>query len=73
MHSISGIWKSSFLFAVVAAAILAFSVPAFAAPDINRVAFEGNSKVKTETLRSRCARAPVRRSIRSSPRPTSRA
>ncbi len=50
MRSISGIWKSSFLFAVVAAAILAFSVPAFAAPDINRVAFEGNSKVKTDTL-----------------------
>ncbi|WP_292528426.1 outer membrane protein assembly factor BamA [Methylocystis sp.] len=50
MRSISGIWKSSFLFAVVAAAILAFSVPAFAAPDINRIAFEGNSKVKTDTL-----------------------
>jgi outer membrane protein insertion porin family len=29
---------------------LAFSVPAFAAPDINRVAFEGNSKVKTDML-----------------------
>ncbi|MFO1101775.1 MAG: outer membrane protein assembly factor BamA [Methylocystis sp.] len=50
MRSISGIWKSSFLFAVVAAAILALSVPAFAAPDINRVAFEGNSKVKTDIL-----------------------
>jgi outer membrane protein insertion porin family len=50
MRSISGIWKSSFLFAVVAAAMLALSVPAFAAPDINRVAFEGNSKVKTDTL-----------------------
>jgi outer membrane protein insertion porin family len=50
MRSISGIWKSSFLFAVVAAAMLAFSVPAFAAPDINRVAFEGNSKVKTDML-----------------------
>ncbi|CCJ08593.1 outer membrane protein assembly factor BamA [Methylocystis sp. SC2] len=49
MRSISGIWKSSFLFAVVAA-LLAFSVPAFAAPDINRVAFEGNSKVKTDML-----------------------
>jgi outer membrane protein insertion porin family len=49
MRSISGIWKSSFLFAVVAA-MLAFSVPAFAAPDINRVAFEGNSKVKTDIL-----------------------
>ncbi|MBM3562045.1 MAG: outer membrane protein assembly factor BamA [Alphaproteobacteria bacterium] len=49
MRSISGIWKTSFLFAVVAA-MLAFSVPAFAAPDINRVAFEGNSKVKTDTL-----------------------
>ncbi|MGB5083741.1 MAG: hypothetical protein WBO09_03865, partial [Methylocystis silviterrae] len=47
MRSISGIWKSSFLFAVVAA-LLAFSVPAFAAPDINRIAFEGNSKVKTD-------------------------
>ena len=58
MRSISGIWKSSFLFAVVAA-LLAFSVPAFAAPDINRVAFEGNSKVKTDILqeqvRSRAA------------------
>jgi outer membrane protein insertion porin family len=50
MRSISGIWKSSFLFAVVAAALVAFSVPALAAPDINRVAFEGNSKVKTDTL-----------------------
>lgn len=49
MRSISGIWKSSFLFAVVAA-MLAFSVPAFAAPDINRIAFEGNSKVKTDIL-----------------------
>jgi len=49
MRSISGIWKSSFLFAVVAA-LLAFSVPAFAAPDINRIAFEGNSKVKTDIL-----------------------
>ncbi|MGD9539669.1 outer membrane protein assembly factor BamA [Methylocystis sp.] len=50
MRSISGIWKSSFLFAVVAAALVAFSVPALAAPEINRVAFEGNSKVKTDTL-----------------------
>jgi len=49
MRSISGIWKSSFLFAVVAA-MLAFSVPALAAPDINRIAFEGNSKVKTDIL-----------------------
>lgn len=49
MRSISGIWKTSVLFAVVAA-MLSFSVPAFAAPDINRVAFEGNSKVKTDTL-----------------------
>jgi len=49
MRSISSIWKSSFLFAVVAA-LLAFSVPAFAAADINRIAFEGNSKVKTDML-----------------------
>ncbi|MBI1980206.1 MAG: outer membrane protein assembly factor BamA [Methylocystis sp.] len=49
MRSICGIWKFSFLFAVVAA-LLAFAVPALAAPDINRVAFEGNSKVKADTL-----------------------
>ena len=49
MRSIGGIWKSSFFFAVLAA-MLVLSVPAFAAPDINRVAFEGNSKVKTDIL-----------------------
>ncbi|TLG79028.1 outer membrane protein assembly factor BamA [Methylocystis sp. B8] len=49
MRSIGGIWKSSFFFAVLAA-MLVLSVPAFAAPDINRVAFEGNSKVKTDVL-----------------------
>ncbi len=52
MHSISGIWKSSSFLIAVFAAVLAFSVPALAAPDVNRVAFEGNSKVKTEQLQS---------------------
>ncbi len=53
MHSINGIWKSSSLMlAVLAAALLmAFSAPASAAgPLINRVAFEGNSKVKSDQL-----------------------
>ncbi|WP_428383020.1 outer membrane protein assembly factor BamA [Methylocystis sp.] len=30
--------------------MLTFSVPALAAPDINRIAFEGNSKLKTDAL-----------------------
>ena len=50
MHPISGIWKVSSLLAAVVAVVLAFSAPAVAAPEINRVALEGNSKVKTENL-----------------------
>lgn len=52
MQSFSGIWKSSSFLIAVVAAFLAFSIPAIAAPDINRVAFEGNSKLKTENLQS---------------------
>ena len=71
MRSISGIWKSSFLFAVVAA-LLAFSVPAFAAPDINRIAFEGNSKVKTDILQEQVRSRAAQNSTRRWPMPTSR-
>ncbi|MEF3368083.1 outer membrane protein assembly factor BamA [Methylocystis sp. 9N] len=52
MQSFSGIWKSSSFLIAVVAAFLALSIPAIAAPDINRVAFEGNSKLKTENLQS---------------------